>query len=110
MNLSFLATILFGLLAIAAAFLANLVVLVFTASQWHVAGVLLAIAAAAASYWAQNQYTVAGYARDTLAAPGAALQAATEAMNRAEGLGQAFQLLAVVLVVGSLVCFWVGMQ
>lgn len=54
MNLSFLATIAFAILVIVGAFLANLVVLVFTNSQWHVSCVLLAIAclvASAVCFW-----------------------------------------------------------
>ena len=53
MNTSFLATILFALLAIGALFVANLVVLVFTASQWHVSGALLAIASGARRLFAR---------------------------------------------------------
>lgn len=59
MPLSFLATIIFAVLVIAGSFIANLVVLVFTNSQWHVSGVILAIVAAAASYWAQHNFTAA---------------------------------------------------
>ena len=114
MNLSFLATILFAAMAIAGAFLANLVVLVFTNSHWHGYGVILAIAAAGASYWAQHNFTNAGYHRDDLARTGqlqaVAAQAANEIMQRSEQMGVVFQLAAVVMIVLSVAFFWLGLR
>lgn len=105
---SFLATIGFGMLAIAGAFVANLAVLIFTASQWHVGGVLLAIAAAGAAYWAQHKFTMAAIYRET--ADGIYASANTVAAERAELWGTGFQLAALCLVVAAMVCFWLGMQ
>lgn len=111
MNLSFLATIAFACLALLGALLANLIVLVFTGSQWHVHGVLAAILAAGASYWAQNQYTAGAIAwtdaqtsihqvnRDALLI----------AAEKAQGWGSIFRALAFVLLIASLACFWLGM-
>lgn len=115
---SFLATIAFAILVIVGSFLANLVVLVFTNSQWHVSGVLLAIAAAAASYWAQHNFTAAEYGRDTLQEMqvtqltniAANVQASAEAISRAESFGVLFQYVAIALLVSSLVCFWAGLR
>lgn len=113
MNLSFLATILFALLAIAGAFIANLVVLVFTNSQWHLSGVILAIVAAAFSYWSQHCFTAAGYARE--AAEGATqfsvrFQSAVESMERSEAFGVALQYGALTAIVASVACLWLGMR
>jgi hypothetical protein len=105
---SFLATIGFGMLAVAGAFVANLAVLIFTASQWHVGGVLLAIAAAGAAYWGQAKFTMAAIYRQD--ATEATLVAYTAAADKAEMWGTGMQLLALLLVVFSLVCFWLGMQ
>ena len=113
MNLSFLATILFAAMAIAGAFLANLVVLVFTNSHWHGYGVVLAIAAAGASYWAQHNFTNAGYNRDDLAGgqlQAVAAQAANEIMQRSEQMGVVFQLAAVAMLVLSVAFFWLGLR
>ncbi|WGH28237.1 hypothetical protein 10KY502B_gene0037 [Xanthomonas phage 10KY502B] len=109
MNLSFLATIAFAILVIVGAFLANLVVLVFTNSQWHVSGVVLSIMAAAASYWAQHNFTAsAGYTQDVLVNPG--LTGLHAAADRAEALGVGFQYLAIGLLVAAVVCFWLGLR
>lgn len=112
MNQSFIATIMFAALAIAGTFLANLVVLVFTASQWHVSGVVLAIIAAGATYWAQHSFTQAGYYRAEFDLPATAdrLQALGESMDRAEAFGVAFQYLAIALIAASVACFWLGMR
>lgn len=107
---SFLATIAFAILAIVFAFLANLVVLVFTNSQWHVSGVILSILAAAFSYWAQHNFTAASYA---LAEHRQALPVITDAFaqyERAEALGRLFQYPAIGLLVASVVCFWMGLR
>ena len=111
MNLSFLATILFALLAIGALFVANLVVLVFTASQWHVSGALLAIASAAASYWAQAKFTMAAIGREAIeqAAHQVNREAMTIAVDKAEAIGTAFQFAAIGLAVAGAACFWIGM-
>lgn len=109
MNMSFLANIAFTILVIVGAFLANLVVLVFTNSQWHVSGVLLAIVAAAASYWAQHNYTAAAIAeQQLLVTPG--LTAYQGIADKAEGFGQVFQLVAIACLVGPAACFWLGMR
>lgn len=114
MPFSFLATIAFALLAIGGIFTANLVVLVFTNSQWHVAGVIAAILAAAASYWAQHQYSVAAISRDesldVVRHSIARLQGYAEMASKAEALGGYFQLAAVVAAVIGAACFWAGMQ
>lgn len=114
MSHSFLATIAFAILVIVGSFLANLVVLVFTSSQWHVSGVVLAIAAAAASYWAQNSFTVAGYSREAIhqlpTMTAGAIQAANEAAVRSESFGNLFQLVAIAFLVASVACFWLGMR
>lgn len=111
MNLSFLATIVFATLVLAGTFLANLVVLVFTNSQWHASGVVLSIMAAAASYWAQSQFTVAGLMRDDNAAA-VSIQAMhlASTIDRTEGCGNAFQFVAIALLVGALACFWLGLR
>lgn len=110
MNLSFAATILYAVLVICGAFVANLVVLIFTNSQWHVSGVVLAIAAAASSYWAQHNFTASAVAL-------AQHQAATvvsanyfEAHQRAEALGVGFQYVAIGCLVASVTCFWLGLR
>lgn len=93
MNLSFLATILFAAMAIAGAF--------------------LAIAAAGASYWAQHNFTNAGFHRDDLAGgrlQDVASQAANEIMQRSEQMGVVFQLAAVVMIVLSVAFFWLGLR
>jgi len=116
MPFSFLATIAFAILVIAGSFIANLVVLVFSNSQWHVSGVIAAIVGAAASYWAQHHFTAAEYARDTLRASQvsqiatAANQATTEAISRAESFGVLFQYVAIAFIVASVVCFWMGLR
>lgn len=109
MPLSFIATIAFALLVIAGSFIANLVVLVFTNSQWHVSGVIAAIIAAAASYWAQHNFTAAaGYREELLVSP--SLNGLAAAADRAESLGVGFQYLAIALLAGSVACFWLGMR
>lgn len=109
MNLSFLATMAFAILVIVGAFLANLVVLVFTNSQWHVSGVVLSILAAAASYWAQHNFTAsAGYAQELLVSPG--LTGLHAAADRDESLGVAFQYVAIACLVASVASFWLGMR
>lgn len=109
MKLSFLATIAFAILVIAGAFIANLVVLVFTNSQWHVSGVVLSIMAAAASYWAQHNFTAsAGYRQELLTSPG--LTGLHAAADRAESLGVGFQYLAIALLVAAVACFWLGVR
>lgn len=109
MPLSFLATILFAVLVICGSFIANLVVLVFTNSQWHVSGVILAVGAAAASYWAQHNFTAAaGYREELADNPG--LNALAAMADRAEGLGVLFQYPAIGFLVASVVCFWLGMR
>lgn len=105
MNLSFIATIGFAYLAIFLTFTANLTVLVYTASRWHVAGVALAIVAAGASYWAQNLYTVAGYHREN----DSPLSNLGTAADKCEAWGSAVQVLAVVLIVLSVAGFVKGM-
>lgn len=113
MNLSFLATIAFALLAIAGAFIANLVVLVFTNSHWHLSGVILAIVAAGLSYWAQHCFTAAGYARDVAEAAtqdSVRFQSSVEAMNRSESFGVAFQYGALAALAASVACVWLGMR
>lgn len=109
MNLSFIATIVFAALTIAGVFLANLVVLVFTSSQWHVSGVLAAIGAAAASYWAQHHFTAATVARHQLLVM-PSLTGYQAAADRAEGYGVIFQLVAIGLLAASAGCFWIGMR
>lgn len=100
MNQSFIACILFALLAIGGSLLANLTVLVFTASQWHVTGVVLALIAAGSSYWAQHYYTI-----------GATIHAADAmGLERTEHLGLVFQLIAIACIAGSVACFWLGMR
>lgn len=109
MPLSFLATIAFAILVIAGSFIANLVVLVFTNSQWHMSGVIAAIVAAAASYWAQHNFTAAaGYRDELLASP--ALTGLAAAADRAEALGIGFQYVAIALLTGSVACFWLGLR
>lgn len=112
MQLSFLATIAFAILVIAGSFVANLVVLLFTNSQWHSSGVIAAIVAAAASYWAQHHFTAAEYARDQLLGGVTAelAQALHEASERAEAFGILFQYVAIALIAGSVVCFWMGLR
>lgn len=116
MPLSFLATIAFAILVIAGSFIANLVVLVFTNSQWHVSGVILAIAAAAASYWAQHHFTAAEYGRNVVESSqltqltNVATQATIEALNLAESMGVLFQYVAIALIAGSVACFWLGLR
>ena len=111
MNLSFLATILFALLAIGALFVANLVVLVFTTSQWHVSGALLAIASAAASYWAQAKFTMARISREAIEQTVHQVnrEALALAADKAEGIGTIFQFTAIGLAAGAAACFWIGM-
>lgn len=60
MNVSFLATIAFGLLALVMVFTANLIGYMLTGSAAHQLGIALAIAATAASYLAQSNFTAAG--------------------------------------------------
>lgn len=116
MPFSFLATILFAVLVICGSFIANLVVLVFTNSQWHSSGVITAIVAAAASYWAQHHFTAAEYGRDLVESgqitqlTSAASQATVEAISRAESLGVLFQFVAIAFIVASVACFWLGLR
>lgn len=100
MTHSFIATIAFALLALGGLLLANLVVLVFTGSQWHVWGVVAAILAAFVSYWAQHKFTMAALYRD------AGLTVAAEA---AEMAGGKWQLGAVSCGAVALVFFIAGM-
>lgn len=110
MNLSFAATIAFAMLVIVGAFLANLVVLVFTASQWHVSGVVLAIVAAAGSYWAQHNFTSAAYALAQHQAAGPVIRDFFAQYERGQALGLAFQIVAIVCLTASVACFWLGMR
>lgn len=57
MNVSFLSTIAFGLLALTMIFAANLIGWIATGSAGHQLGVALAIAATAGSYLAQSNFT-----------------------------------------------------
>ena len=111
MNTSFLATILFAIAAMVGIFLANLVVLVYTASQWHVSGVLLAIAALGASYWAQAKFTMSAISREAIeqAVHQVNREALALAADKAEGIGTIFQFTAIGLAAGAAACFWIGM-
>ena len=109
MNVSFIATIAFAALVIIGAFLANLTVLIFTNSQWHVSGVILSLLAAAASYWAQHHFTQAAYALHELSLAPALTGYATAATN-ADELGRWFQIGGIAALVASIVCFWLGMR
>lgn len=102
MSASFLATIAFAIVALGMIFLANLVALVFTGSQWHVAGVVCPVLSAAGSYWAQHLYTQAAIARAEAGFP-----AVIQAM---EVGGYRCQLVAVVVAAAGVVAFFLGMQ
>lgn len=104
----FLATIAFALLVLFATFIANLTVLVFTNSMWHITGVVSAILATAASYWSQHHYTSAGWFRAELSsAP--ALTAYQAAAEKAESMGVLFQYVAIIFLVIALVAFVMGL-
>lgn len=108
---SFEAAIGFARLVLIGAFLANLVVLVFTASQWHVSGVLLAIAAGAFAYWGQHQFTAsAGYSLEHAEQGAAALGDLLARANAAEFRGMVCQVIGIACSVSSCVCFWAGMR
>lgn len=111
MNLSFLATIAFAILAIAAAILANLVVLVFTASQWHVWGVLFGIFAAGAAYASQMNFTQAAVSFEAWQVSGIAQSLSPEftAYTRGETIGRWLQFVSLGAVLASLICFRTGM-
>lgn len=111
MQQSFIATIAFALMVIAGAFLANLIVLVYTSSQWHVSGVLLAGAAAAMAYWGQHQFTAsAGYSIEHAQQGASALGDLAMRADSAEFRGMVFQVLGIACTVASYVCFWAGMR
>lgn len=61
MERSFVATILFALLALAMAFIGNLVLLGLTGSAEHSAGTLAALLACGAAYIAQDRFTRSSY-------------------------------------------------
>ena len=102
MSASFLATAAFAVVVLGMIFLANLVALVFTGSQWHVAGVVCAVLGAAVAYWAQHLYTQAAISRDEAGFP-----AVIQAM---EASGYRCQLVAVVVATAGVVAFVLGMQ
>ena len=101
MTSSFAATVAFGVLGLFSLLAANLVVLVFTGSRWHVWGCVAAILAAGAAYWAQHLYTSAAISREH----GHGLAA-----GAAEQWGGYCQLAAVIICAAALVCFVLGMQ
>lgn len=102
MSASFLAAVAFAVVALGMIFLANLVALVFTGSQWHVAGVVCAALSAATSYWAQHLYTQAAISRAEAGFP-----AVIQSMELS---GYRCQLAAVVVAAAGVVAFVVGMQ
>ena len=106
METTFIATIAFALLALAGVFLANLAVLLFTASPWHVWGVIAAILAAAFSYWSQHSFTQSF----ALIVDHPTAYLTMDAFQRFEAVGRAFQLLGIVAFTASVVCFWLGMR
>lgn len=111
MNNSFIATIAFAILAIGAAILANLVVLVFTASQWHVWGVLLGILAAGAAYASQMNFTSAAISFEAWQVSGVAQSLSSDftAYTRGETVGRWLQFVSLGAVLASLICFRTGM-
>lgn len=114
MNLSFLATIAFALLALFCAFLANLLALVFTDSLANVWGVMAAITAMGASYGGQYFFTRGAEHMERhrwMTAPGYEGPVDDEAWEKADTAnfyGTCAQITAVVLAAAATALFWLG--
>ena len=106
---SFFATIAFALMALFCTFTANVLMLVFTNSRWHLSGVVVSILAIAASYWSQHHYTSAGWFRAEFERLGPSMVGLQASAERAESMGVLFQYVAVAFLVAALVSFVMGL-